>query len=345
MIQMRPVPAWNGYAVEWHAGDRVILSRRNVLFQATGIGGAPTRIGTVPVPPLRSVLATSRLVQRLLRQLCYNLIPLGDGRLFVTFANRIGILSPQGWQELPLPRPYRILRGGIGSSPAGALYFGEYRGNPERSAIQVCRFDPETDALDVVHVFPAGSITHVHSVRWDPYRNGFMCLTGDRGAECQILLARREFQEIEVIGSGTEDWRAVSIQPVPDGWIYATDAEFQQNVVCHVSATTGERRVIGPVEGPVYYSTTWGRDQLFGVTAERCDTMPVPEGILYRYADGALRPIVRFSKDIARSRLAWKLFMPGTLHFAAGPGDERSCFVSGVGLSGLDARVIVLERA
>ena len=48
--RVREVRALRGFAVEWLAADRVLLSRRNVLYEAREVGGAMRRIGVLPQP-------------------------------------------------------------------------------------------------------------------------------------------------------------------------------------------------------------------------------------------------------------------------------------------------------
>lgn len=344
-IVQTEIKAWRGCSVEWYDGLSMLLGRKNLLYSANQVGGPLTLVGEVPIPVAHRALSMARFGQRFLRSMFYNVLPLGDGRYFTTFGRRVGVIGPEGWTEVTLPRPSRVLRGGIGVAPDGALYFGEYWGNPQRIEMHVYRWVPGDDRVQVAHTFPAGAICHVHSVTWDPFRQGLICLTGDRRGECRILLTRDGFQSFEVIGAGTEDWRAVSIVPRSDGWLFATDAEFQLNHIVLVEATSGARRVLGKVEGPVYYSKAWGEDALFGVTAERCVIMPHPRGVLYRVTGDRMERVLEYEKDLSRARIAWELFMPGTLHFAAGPGDSGHCFISGVGLRGLDHRVVMLERS
>lgn len=344
-ISVRAIEPWRGYSVEWHSGTSVLLGRKNRLYATDGIGGTPRLVGEVPIPAWHRAASVARLGQRFLRSMFYNVLPQSDGRYFTTFGKRLGVLGPDGWHEIALPRPSRVLRGGIGKGADGALYFGEYWGNPDRVEMHVYRWMPGDDRVEIAHTFPAGAICHIHSVTWDPFRNGLICLTGDRHAECRILLTRDGFRTVDVIGAGTEDWRGVSIIPRADGWLYATDAEFQQNHIVHLDAASGVRRQLGPVEGPVYYSKAWGADALFGVTAERCVIMPHPRGVLHRVSGDRVERVFTYEKDLSRARKAWELFMPGTLHFATGVGDPRYCFISGVGLRGLDHRVIALERS
>lgn len=344
-IKVSDVPEWRGFAVEWHEGERFVLSRRDALFVAEGVGGRPSFVARVPRSTFERSLSYPRLLQRLTRSMFYNVLPLPAGGWFTSFAKRLGMLVGEEWTEIRLRRPTRVLRGGFATSPDGAIWFGEYWNNADRDEVHLYRWQPGDAAAEVVHTFPRGTTYHVHGVTWDPYRNALVCLTGDRGRECRILLSTDGFRTIDVIGEGSEDWRAVSIVVMPDGWLYATDAEFQQNVVASVDATTGARRVLGRADGPTYYSRRWGGHALFAVTAERCAIMPRPKASLLSVQDTEVNTVLQYDKDLSSSRLAWRVFLPGTLHFAAGVGADDTCLVSGVALRGMDGRVVALRRA
>ncbi|MBX9929424.1 MAG: hypothetical protein K2X99_10975 [Gemmatimonadaceae bacterium] len=343
-VHIDVVAAWDGFTVEWHDGATVLLSRRRHLYAARTDDPRPRYLASVPESPRRRALARWRLGQRALRAMFYNVVPLGDERWFVCFGRRVGILSAGGWHELRLRQPARIMRGGVARSPDGALWFGEYFDNGDRRPVHVYRWAPGDHALTVVHTFARGEIYHVHSVTWDPYRVGLICCVGDRGAECRILLTRDGFATVEAIGAGSEDWRAVSIVPTADAWLYGTDAEFQQNSIVHVDAASRARTVVALVEGPVYFCRAWGQQLLFSVTAERCEIMRTPEAVLWCVDGRRAVPLVRFEKDLGHARWIWRVFLPGTLHFPLGPGHRDQTFVSGTALRGLDARVLSIRR-
>lgn len=157
-----------------------------------------------------------------------------------------------------------------------------------------------------------------------------------------MLLSKDGCRTFETIGRGSEDWRAVTILPMKEGWLYATDAERQRNVIALIEANSNQRRVIGQLPGPVYYSYKWGEEALFSVTAERCDTMKNPRGSLFRVFDNrVVEQLIDFPKDIAATRMVWRLFMPGTLNFPGGSGHPDHFYLSGVALRGIDNRVLV----
>ena len=194
-----------------------------------------------------------------------------------------------------------------------------------------------------MHTFPRGKIYHVHCVRADPVDGSLLCLTGDRNAECRFLRTRDGFRTMESVGEGNESWRFISVVPRADAWLVATDAEFQENQIATIARATGMRTKLTAVDGPIYYSAQVGDTVFFGSTAERCVIQPHPQATLYAVRDGRAVAVRSFDKDLSPTRLAWRLFLPGTLHFPINGGDGRALYVSGVALRGLDARVLCVE--
>ena len=289
-------------------------------------------------------MSSLRLGQRLLRELYYNVLPLQDGRLFVSYGRNVGVFANGTFAPLNgLLRPARILRGGCALAADGAIYWGEYFDNAQRGEIHIYRWDPHEDRASVVYTFPRGAIYHVHSVRVDPVDQSLLCLTGDRDDECRLLRTRDEFATLETLGAGDESWRFVSLVPRQCDWLVATDAEFRQNQISRIDRVSRERTTIAETDGPIYYSAQIDDVAFFGSSAERCDIQPEPRATLYAVRGETATTVASFDKDLGASRLAWRLFLPGTLHFPSNGGVERSLYVSGVGVRGLDACVMRVD--
>ena len=248
----------------------------------------------------------------------FNVLPLRDGSLFLTFAKRVAILRDGEIRELRgLVRPCRILRSAAALAPDGAVYFGEYLLNNERGEMRVYRFAPGDDRLDVAHVFPAGAVRHIHGVFTDPHDGSLWCLTGDAGSECRIMRTSDGFRTLDVIGSGDESWRSVSVLFAPDAIHYAMDAEFTQNYLFSVDRKSGERRQLAAIGGPVYYSFAAGAQHFFAVTAELCPSQQGSHAELWCVSeDERCERVTAIEKD----RWSVRYFMPGTIDFPRGPG-------------------------
>ena len=330
-----PVGDLSGWTVEWLEEGRCFVSRQAGLFQSRFAALPFQKIGTFPLSSVWRGQA-SRLgpLQRLLRASYYNVLPLPDGTLFVTFDRAVGFVRDGGIRCLSgLDRPARVLRGACAQDTEGAIYFGEYLGNKERGPIRVYRFTPGATQLEVVHVFEAGSIRHVHGIYLDPFDQSFWCLAGDIGGEARIMRTTDSFRSLETIGGGDETWRGVSIRFRANAIYYATDAELAPNQLFRIDRRSGRRDALCPLPGPVYYSHAVGSDLFFAVSAELCPSQSSRTCSLWHIDSAdACRQVVQLEKDW----LPVKFFQAGTLSFPLGPQLPGQTFFGTVALSGGD---------
>lgn len=335
------VPRLRGYAVEWLDANAMWVSRRQCVYRVHD-DGLPQRVGAIPVPWWEGATSRVRLAQRLLRAMVYNVVPLVDGSLFVTYGKQVALLRDGRFVPLRgLVRPCRVLRGGVAVDGDGAVYFGEYLTNRERSAMRVYRYRPGAAALEVVHEFTAGGVRHIHGVYRDPFDDALWCLTGDFGAECRILRTHDGFGSLQSIGGGDESWRCVSLCFTPEHLYYATDAEFERNRLYRWGRATHEREVIGELDGPTYYTHACGADLFFGVTAELCPSQVGRAAALWHLtAAGKLECLAALEKD----RWPVSLFLPGTLHFPSGEGRPDEFYFHAVSLRSADNRTFSVRR-
>jgi hypothetical protein len=336
-------PAFDGYTVEWAEPGRMILSRRNGLYETTQPGAPVRPLGRFGASPLHRAVSQVRAGQRLLRFSFYNVVRLADASFFLSFGKSAGVMG-EGGQVRPLEgmlRPTRILRNAAAVDAQGDVYFGEYLPNEERGPVHVYRLPAGTARVEVAYRFEAGAIRHVHGIYRDPYDGALWCATGDRPSECRILRTYDGFRTVETVGQGDETWRGVSMVFTDDAIYYGSDAEFRMNHLYRL-ARRGGRDVLTEVEGPVYYSTTSGGDLFFGVTAELCPSQTEPSGVVWHVgADGTPARIAALRKDA----LPVRYFMPGTINFPGGPGVPGDVYFHGVALAGGDAHSLRLRRA
>ena len=335
-----------GYTVEWADADKYLLSRGDKLFVADELS-TPEQFqpfGQIPAGIGQRLGATTRLGQRLLRYMFYNVICLPESdRVFVTFRDRVGLFNGTG-EYMPisgLERPSKFLRGCCAVDGVGGVYLGEYRSNGERQEVKIYHLPKGDDQLHVVHTFAPGEVRHVHGLFYDKYDDLLWCTTGDRESECCIMSSRDGFSTLDVVGGGDETWRAVSLVFDQQGVSYGMDAEFCQNKLFTVDRKSGSRAELGKLPGPVYYARTFGDIHLFGITAEGCPSQPYNAASLWQLKEGSLESVFFYGKDWLPNQ-----FMPGTLHFNLGPGrsdDECFCYMNG--LHGVDGRTVKLSRS
>ena len=334
-------PALDGYTVEWAEPGELLLSRRDRLYRTDGVGAPMVDLGGFPAPAWKAGISRIRAVQRLLRFLFYNVLKLPDGSIFATFDKRVGSFRDGRFEPVGgMQRPCRVLRSACALSDDGCVYFGEYFGNPGREAVHIYRYRPGAERVEVVHRFPETAVRHVHGIYRDPHTETLWCLTGDEGGECRFSTSRDGFHSVETYGSGDESWRCVSALFTEDGIYYGTDAEFEVNHLYRIDRRSGRRDILGELDGPVYYSQALGDDLFFAVTAELCPSQVGRSATLWHVdSEDRLSRVESFPKD----PLSVKYFLPGTLHFARGPGLGDRLYVHAVGVRG-DNRTFVVKK-
>ena len=115
--------------------------------------------------------------------------------------------------------------------PSGRVYWGEYFDNRERAEVHIYVSPDGGRTWQVAYTFPAGSIRHVHNIVYDRWGECLWILTGDEGAECQVLRASSDLCSVEVVVSGNQQARAVAAVPTQKGLYLATDTPFEKNHV------------------------------------------------------------------------------------------------------------------
>ncbi len=343
--QIEAVPELNGFIVEWLEEGNVFFSKENRIYRADSPCGTREIVGEIPASVWQRLVSKIRLGQRLLRLMCYNVIPLPDGSLFVVFNKEVGVISKGVYRPLKgRIGDRRALRGGCAFAGDGCVYWGDYISKPDRDSICVYRYRPGNDFAEIIHTFKKGEVRHIHGIYADPYTDDLWCVTGDRPHECKIIRSRDSFQSIATVGEGDESWRTVSLLFTPDAVFFASDAEFNKNYIYRLDRRTGKRAVVAGIDGPAYYSSALGEDLLFSVTAELCQSQ---KGIFARLwhvsPEGRSDLILSYPKDLISNSLLVKFFLPGTINFPQGPGLKGETYLHGVGLRGIDNRTLRLK--
>ena len=335
------VPELRGYTVEWAEPGDFYLSRRNSIYHSADLKPPFTHVASVEAPAWKSLAANFRLAQRLLRFMVTNVVKLNNGDLFITFDKTVGVIRNGEYRTLNgLVRPCRVLRSGCAADREGNIYFGEYLANDARGPMRIYRYTPGTDELETVHIFPAGSIKHIHGIYADEFTGDLYCLTGDADKECGILRSPDGFRTMKYVGRGDESWRAVSLLFEKEALFYGTDAEFRKNQIYRVERGTLERTTLGEVSGTVFYSKSLSAHLFFATTAENAPSQTENVAALWHVSpEGECRQLVSYQKD------SWHptLFMFGTIHFPYRNALPAALHFSLVGVDG-DNRTFNIQK-
>ncbi|MCP4051190.1 MAG: hypothetical protein GY730_10860 [bacterium] len=336
-----------GFALEVQSGDGFIVSKGSKIYRLSSLCRDGLRqkklIMDFPLPLYFKLAIQFRLLQRLLRLFYYNVIQIKPNVYFVSFARSIAIVENGHVQKMDVSgETFRVLRQSVAIDQHGDIYFGEYKSNKHRGPVRIFRIKQGTSKCELAYEFPEGIVRHIHGVYFDQYENTLYCSCGDIGDESRIIKSTNGFRSHEIVGTGNETWRAVSLQFTKTSIYYAMDAEFEQNYVFEVRKSDGHRRVLGKVDGPVFYSFKArcqdGKDHVFfQVTAEGCPSQEELSAKLYEYDGRELKLVEVFKKDM----FSKKYFMYGTLHFPNIEGNTpSSVYLSPVAISKVDNTIL-----
>lgn len=187
------------------------------------------------------------------------MLPLPDGSSLATIRGRILKRNPDASSFRDV---FRIPRGSrpmnICLLPDGNLYWGEYFFNYRRQAVHVYGSTDAGESWRIVHTFPPGAVRHVHGIVYDPYQQGLWIFTGDSDRESKIMFTPDQFRTIKVVFEGSQQIRAASMIPLPEGVLVPTDTPQEQNYIRWLDPSRNILEQIAPVPGSVFYGNTIG---------------------------------------------------------------------------------------
>jgi len=217
------------------------------------------------------------------------------------------------------------------------LYYGEYSGDRERVDTHIYSSQPDWPECRIYYTFPAGSIRHIHAVQYDPFSGAIWVATGDRDDESQIGFFSNMVggSKLNVIASGDQRFRAVSLLFTRDYVYWGTDAQDRSNAIVRWCRSTGSVEHLSAVDGPVFYSTTDSRGRLFFTTAAERMQNEKSFAALWMSPDGqAWSKVAQWKKHNFPIVFGYDVFGFGVLSLPAGSQFCSSLYVTGHSVQG-----------
>lgn len=330
-------------AIHYHDGSFLIGSEAYRLAVSSDGGASWRSVGRIPRRSVKELAARGQVLRRLARAGIRHAIPSPDGRAIVVVAGRrcwrVGPL------DLPLPqdatgdtederRGVRVEPGAalVGSRPLcppvihhGAIYYGEYRSNPQRSPVHVWKSDDGGRTFQPAWRFRRAR--HVHGVFSDPFDPALLWVTtGDDDDESAIWRTDDGFATLERVAWGSQQYRAVQLVP-REQWIYfGSDTPLERNHLYRLDRTRGTREKLDAVDGSVF----WGAATPDGAIVFTTVVEP-SEVTRHRYADlWTSRDGEQWTRALSleRSPLPNRSFEHAQLRLPAGPGEAGAIRVT-----------------
>jgi len=237
------------------------------------------------------------------------------------------------------PLQFCEIRGISGFS--NSICFGEYFGNHDRKEIKIYQRGGDGKWVSPFQ-FKVGEINHIHALIPDSINECVWILVGDFEHSSAIYMAKDNFQDIEMIVSGKQCYRACVAFPTKEGLLYATDTQIEKNSIRLLSKCKGEwvSKKLYDLNGSCIYGGELKDYYIFSTSTEPCEK---PKNKLLRLLDnkpgiGIIEnksDIVSFKKsdhsfEIISSKgkdiFPYRLFQFGTIMFPAGKSKNNVLF-------------------
>jgi len=332
-IRLEPIGRYPGLRVlAWHAG-LLYAGRGYALLRWRPDEDRWERCASFAPHPWRRWTSRHRLSARLVRDGYHALTGLPDGSLAAVFPGVIAILPPGSRRfrsAFDVPRGTRPLS--ITATPSGHLFWGEYFDNPARDAVHVYGSHDGGTSWEIVYTFAARSIRHIHSITYDAHAGCLWVLTGDEAGECRILRAAPDWSSVDVALAGSQQTRAVTVVPGPEGVHFATDTPFEKNAIYRLDRG-GRLERLASIAGSSFWSCRVSRALFFSTAVEPSTVNQDPHATLYGGAGGdGWAALIRWPRDSWPSAL----FQYANIILPSGENDGDVLAATGLAVRGED---------
>ncbi len=309
--------------VHWVDDDVVLASRGRCIFVSRDRGETWKNLCAIPLPLLKRIRSAFKLSRRLLRFDVEHVARLGEDFLFLAFRE---IWIYRGDSRTIEKAQHSI----VGSRPLNLcrvddrhLYYGEYRGNLERSPVHVWGSKDGGIHWKPAHEFT--TVRHVHGVYKDPYSESIWITTGDYDNECYLWKTDDQFASVDRVLGGSQQERCTTLLFTADHVYYGTDSPLEQNYLYRFSRDSLEVERLQSVGGPILQGYQAGGTLLFSTDCEPTDVnySGVSE-VWYSNNGKDWKTLATFPKDI------WhlKYFQYGQVKFPAGVSADNYVWIT-----------------
>ena len=246
----------------------------------------------------RNLSATLPLSFRLFRDGFHALAVLPSGHFVAAIPGAIISLAP-GETEFRIS--HKMERGTrplhITATPAKRLFWGEYFDNAQRDPVHIYTSEDQGLTWEVAHTFPKGAIRHVHNIVYDEWGDCLWVLTGDYGSECQVLRASCDLKTLDVVISGNQQARAVTLVPTEEALYLATDTPLERNRV-YCMDRKGNLSELAELSSSSIYGCRVRDAVFFSTMVEPSEVNREQDVCLYGYTNGGgLTRLLAWKKD------------------------------------------------
>jgi len=150
---------------------------------------------------------------------------------------------------------YQAFSHGIAVDQNDDVYFGEYNCSPRPHTIKIIKGSRDGTVWSIFYEFPQGEIFHIHSIKYDSFRDILWILSGDKDEESKLMFIDKSRKKVEILGSGDQGWRIVSLITTRDFLYWCSDNVWTGSNIYRYDFSDNKREKLAFVGKPSYYST------------------------------------------------------------------------------------------
>lgn len=224
----------------------------------------------LPAKKWKRVCCKIRLLERLLHMDAKWAVQVGNDRILLQFDHRTLLINTENSkidiEKNPVqgnPLSAAVIKGNPGF-PNGVIV-GDYTKNLAREKVSLYSRD-EAGRWRNVYQFPTGTVRHIHGCVSDPYRQCIYILTGDEDKESGIWKAVNNFDRVEPLILGSQQYRTCQMLIGKDSVYYFTDAPSERNYMYGIKNKTV--RKLHVLNGTCIYGVQFDKEGIYSTTCE-----------------------------------------------------------------------------
>lgn len=231
-------------------------------------------------------------------------------------------------------RPMNLCQGNDGT-----IYYGEYCYNPQRHSMNIYCSKDSGDTWEVAYTFGEGEINHIHGIFNDPYTGRLWVATGDDDVACIFGYSDDGFKTFFKEYSGSQKYRVCVPLFTEDEIIFATDSQYEQNVIRSIDRKTREVKDWQTIQGSGIYAVQNGNLMMVSTTVEPSTVNTDQSSHLFYSWDGHhWKDFISFKKDW----LPKTYFQFGSIRFPNYIEESDSVVFHGRALKKLDGKTMII---
>ena len=318
----------------------VLVSKGYTMGQQRIIDGRVRPMGSLPIIPTDKLMSMIPVLSSALRKRVNAALMLPSGTLVVATHQALYRTADAGrtWTRTHIFRAgTHTAANGMCVDEEGRVYYGEYMDNADRSmGVRVYRSDDDGKDWRKVYEIAPGTVRHIHFMQVDPSTGNIWMGTGDNDDESFIVMSEDGGQRFELMGKGSQTWRAVQLIFDKEYIYWGTDAGRDKgpkatNTICRMNRDATKVDLLKEIHGPAHSAAiTAAGTRIITTGVESVGKGYDNHARVWASVDGdKWAEIAKFKKSLLPTSLDY-----GVIRLMPGQEKTRDIWLSMAGLSG-----------